>query len=103
MELIDKASVIAIIQDMHGLARADVISNAVNQVIAMSTIDAVPVGCLELEKRDASFADACDMGSAYSRERERACKNIIEWWESPSYERCLEVATQRGFVQKKWK
>lgn len=69
----------------------------------MPTIDAVPVGCLELEKRDASFADACDMGSAYSRERERACKNIIEWWESPSYERCLEVATQRGFVQKKWK
>lgn len=69
----------------------------------MPTIDAVPVGCLELEKRDCSFADACDMGSRYARERERACENIIDWYKSPIYDRCLKAATERGFVQKQWK
>lgn len=66
------------------------------------TIDAIPIGCLELEKRDCAFADQCDMGSSYGRERERACKNIIEWWKTPSYQRCLEVAITRGFVDKEW-
>ena len=65
------------------------------------TIDAVPIGCLELEKRDCSFADACDMGSSYGRERERACKNIIEWYKTPNYQRCLEVAEQRGFIKER--
>lgn len=68
----------------------------------LPTIDAIPIGCLELEKADCSFSDQCDMGSSYTRERERACKNIIEWWKTPSYQKCLSVATERGFVSKKW-
>lgn len=26
----------------------------------------------------------------------------IEWWKTPSYQRCLEVAISRGFVDMKW-
>lgn len=66
------------------------------------TIDAVPIGCLELEKRDCGFADQCDMGSSFTRQRERACKDIIDWWKSPNYKRCLDVAEKRGFMSKRW-
>lgn len=78
------------------------IAQALYKLDDVPTIDAIPIGCLELEKRDCSFADQCDMGSSYGRERERACKNIIDWWKTPSYQRCLDVATERGFVKEKW-
>lgn len=76
--------------------------SAIELIESVPTIDAMPIGCLELEKRDCGFADQCDMGSSYGRERERACRNIIEWWKTPSYQRCLEVAISRGFVDMKW-
>lgn len=76
--------------------------SAIELIESVPTIDAIPIGCLELERRDCSFAVQCDMGSSYERERERACKNIIEWWKTPSYQRCLQVALERGFVKKRW-
>ena len=77
--------------------------SAIELIESTQTIDAIPIGCLELEKRDCGFSDQCDMGSSYTRERERSCKNIIEWWKSPSYQKCLEVATERGFVKQEWR
>lgn len=76
--------------------------SAIELIESVPTIDAIPLGVLELEKRDCSFADQCDMGSSYGKARERACKNIIEWWKTPSYQRCLQVALERGFVKKRW-
>lgn len=88
-------------RDLEHMVRASAM--VIEMIKDAQEIDAIPIGCLELEKRDCGFADQCDMGSSYHRERERSCKNIIEWWKSPSYERCLEVATQRKFVEKRWK
>ena len=73
---------------------------AQNHIKELPVIDAVPLGCLELEKLDCGFSDQCDMGSSYSRERERACKNILEWYTTPSYQKCLEYAEKRGFIKK---
>lgn len=97
MRLIDADKLIA--EFMNNSLNYD---SSIELIESMLTIDAIPLGVLELEKRDCGFADQCDMGSSYGRERERACKNIIEWWKTPSYQRCLQVALERGFVDKKW-
>lgn len=97
MRLIDADKLIA--EFMNNSLNYD---SSIELIESMPTIDAIPLGVLELEKRDCGFADQCDMGSSYGRERERACKNIIEWWKTPSYQRCLEVAVSRGFVDMKW-
>ena len=97
-ELIDRRELIALFMN-----RAIDFDNAIELIERVPTIDAIPIGCLELEKRDCSFANQCDMGGGYERERERACQNIIKWWNTPSYQKCLKVATQRGFVKKKWR
>ena len=99
MRLINADELIAKYRDSGISTRVD---NFVELIEDTQTIDAIPIGCLELEKRDCGFADQCDMGSSYGRERERACKNIIDWWKTPSYQKCLDVATERGFVKKKW-
>ena len=36
--------------------------SAIELIESVPTIDAIPIGCLELEKRDCSFANQCDMG-----------------------------------------
>lgn len=97
MRLIDADKLIA--EYMNNTLAYD---SSIELIESMPTIDAIPLGVLELEKRDCGFAAQCDMGSSYGRERERACKNIIEWWKTPSYQRCLQVALERGFVDKKW-
>ena len=97
MRLIDADKLIA--EFMNNSLNYD---SSIELIESMPTIDAIPLGVLELEKRDCGFADQCDMGSSYGRERERACKNIIEWWKTPRYQRCLQVALERGFVDKKW-
>lgn len=97
MRLIDADKLIA--EFMNNSLNYD---SSIELIESMPTIDAIPLGVLELEKRDCGFADQCDMGSSYGRERERACKNIIEWWKTPSYQMCLQVALERGFVKERW-
>ena len=76
--------------------------SAIELIESVPTIDAIPIGCLELEKRDCSFANQCDMGGRYEIQMGRACQEIIKWWKTPRYQKCLEVAEQRGFVKQKW-
>lgn len=70
----------------------------VSVIKELPEVEAIPIGCLELEKADCAFSICTDMGSSYEYDRERACKNILEWYGSPRYQRCYEVAQKRGFI-----
>ena len=98
MELINKEDVLKVMHELWGDS-----GELLDRIKDIPEIDAIPVGCLELERRDCAFAVQCDMGSSWTMAREKACKNIIEWWKTPSYDKCLEVAGQRGFIKKHWR
>lgn len=57
-------------------------------------ISAIPLGCLELE-----LVKQIDQGSAHIGKRGKACSNIIDWYGTPNYQRCLETALQGGFIK----
>lgn len=61
--------------------------------------NSIPIGCLELEQRDKEFNIATDAGGSFDYARIRACKEVKEWYESPSYKRCAQAAHERGFIQ----
>ena len=61
--------------------------------------NSIPAGCLELEKMDKEMNIQTDMGGRYDYARAESCNNILEWFRSPAYKRCLKVAHQRGFIR----
>ena len=52
--------------------------------------NSIPIEVLESEYYGCKFADQCDMGSRYDREKARAIKIILDWFKTPSYQDRLD-------------
>ena len=48
--------------------------------------NSIPIEVLESEYYGCKFANQCDMGSRYDREKARAIKIILEGFKTPSYQ-----------------
>ena len=48
--------------------------------------NAIPIEVLESEYKGCIFADQCDMGTRYDREKARAILTIYDWFKTPSYQ-----------------
>lgn len=95
MRLVD-ADAINRYLEKQGLPRILVLDTA-------PTIDAVPIGCLEFERRNQGLENASTLGNTNARDRMNACKNIMDWYKSPMYPKSLESAEQLGLITQKWK